>query len=165
MGRRLWTLVTTPSLYFVTTTFVDWRQLMALPATRDAVEYKLFSIAKEKASALMGYVLMSSHIHLLVGCVHGGYQLSKFMRSFKSLTSRQLFAEWRPVWMRRFDDLVITTEKQFRIKLDYIHDNPVRAGLAKTQTEWKWSSAGFWFKDEPRLVLTKSWEWLSREDT
>jgi putative transposase len=159
MGLRNRTLISTPSLYFVTTTFTDWRHLMFSESTRDNVEKALFKHVIEKECGLMGYVLMSSHLHLLVGCARGGYQLSEFMRLFKSTTARNLFPDWKPVWKKRFDDLVITSEEQLRIKLDYIHYNPVRAGIVKSPEEWKWSSARFWVNEEPQPPLTKTWDW------
>lgn len=108
---------------------------------------------------------MPSHVHLFVGFTGGGKQLSEFMRTFKSLTSRWIFPNIGSVWMRRFDDLIINSDEQFNIKLKYMHENPLRKGLVEDIFDWKWSSAEFWHSDESHPVLTKNWDWLSREDT
>jgi len=108
----------------------------------------------------MGYVLMPSHVHFLVGCRGGGNQLSKFMKTFKSLSARKFFPGVGSIWIERFDDLRITTEKQLWIKLNYIHENPVRKGLVSKAIDWPWSSARFWILNEQKGVLTKEWDWL-----
>lgn len=59
--------------------------------------------------------------------------------------------------MHRFDDLVIVSQKQFGIKLNYIHENPVRKELVTNAVEWKWSSAKFWLFDETHETLRKIW--------
>jgi len=165
MGRRNRTLSYAPALYFVTTTLQDWKPLFSTADLRDAVEMQLYNLIPLKADALMGFVIMPSHVHILVGCKHGGLQLSEFMRSFKSLISRYIIPGGGSIWMKRFDDFFIRTDNQFRVKLNYIHENPVRSGLVEDAISWKWSSARFWLADEEHPVLTKDWEWLSREDT
>ena len=47
----------------------------------------------------------------------------------------------RKFWMQRFDDEVIRNEKMFWVKLNYIHNNPVEAGLVKKPEDYKYSSA------------------------
>nr|VFJ43750.1 MAG: type I restriction enzyme, R subunit/putative DNA methylase [Candidatus Kentron sp. FW] len=47
----------------------------------------------------------------------------------------------RPVWMREYWDRFIRDEKHFLSVLDYIHQNPVKAGLASNAEEWSYSSA------------------------
>jgi len=155
-------MITTPSLFFVTTTLIDWRPLFADPVVRDRVEEILFKFVPGYADSVMGYVIMPSHIHLMVGCISGGKQLSKYMQAVKSTISRDLFPAIGSVWMRRFDDFQVTSEKQFRIKLDYIHYNPVKAGFVATATEWKWSSAKYWLQGFPDSRLSKTWHWMEQ---
>ena len=63
------------------------------------------------------------------------------MRNIKSLSWRLIFPEQAGIWASRFDDVAIFSESQFRVKLDYIHNNPVKAGLAKTPEGYPYSSA------------------------
>ena len=44
------------------------------------------------------------------------------------------------VWQTRSSDIDLISKKFFDQKLDYIHMNPVRAGLCKTPEDWVWSS-------------------------
>jgi putative transposase len=162
MGKRYRTLITDPSLFFVTTTLKDWRPLFSCSEILDKVRNQLFALIPGYADVMLGYVLMPNHVHLMIGCKKGGKQLSEFMKAFKSITARSLFPNLGSVWMSRFDDLVITSEQQFLIKLNYIHQNPVRADLVDSVLDWEWSSARFWDLDEESQTLTKNWDWIPR---
>jgi putative transposase len=50
--------------------------------------------------------------------------------------------------MPRFDDVIIYGRKQFRVKLNYIHGNPVKAGLVANAIDYKYSSAKDWLTDQ-----------------
>jgi len=67
------------------------------------------------------------------------------------------------LWKPRFDDLIITTEKLLKIKMDYIHNNPVKAGLVASAVDWKYSSAVDWLTDKDGLAkIDKEYHWLVR---
>ncbi len=159
-------------MVFVTTTTVDRIPAFYNKIVRDTVITQLEETAKHFGISLIGYVLMPSHLHALFGLPQIEL-LSKFMQSFKSLTSRKLkelefgklkdklwekdgFRLWRP----RFDDVIITSEKQFKIKLDYIHNNPVKAGLVNEPKGWLYSSAEDWLGgSKGMLKVDKYFEW------
>jgi len=46
-----------------------------------------------------------------------------------------------PIWQPSFYDFNIYSEKMLHQKVEYVHWNPVRAGLCKKQEDWPWSSA------------------------
>ncbi len=46
-----------------------------------------------------------------------------------------------PVWHREYWDRYIRDERYFNRTIEYIHLNPVKAGLAITAESWPWSSA------------------------
>ncbi|SPE28836.1 hypothetical protein SBA2_410036 [Acidobacteriia bacterium SbA2] len=45
-----------------------------------------------------------------------------------------------PRWQPRFFDRALRTVKEYNEKVEYIHLNPVRAGLASRPEDWRWSS-------------------------
>ena len=45
-----------------------------------------------------------------------------------------------PLWQREYWDRFIRDENHFQKAVDYIHMNPVRAGLVSKANEWPWSS-------------------------
>jgi len=51
-------------------------------------------------------------------------------------------AALKPVWHREFWDRYIRDEEHYQDTVDYIHNNPVKAGLSKSPEAWPWSSAG-----------------------
>ncbi len=58
---------------------------------------------------------------------------------------RDQSGDWRSrrVWHREYWDRYIRDGKHFRQVIEYIHMNPVKAGLVRSETEWLWSSAYF----------------------
>ncbi len=54
-----------------------------------------------------------------------------------------------PFWQARFYDFNVWTNKKWEEKLRYMHDNPVKRGLAAAAPEgWRWSSYRHYFLDE-----------------
>jgi len=111
---------------------------------------------KEKFGAkIAAYTLMPSHIHLLLFIE--GAQLPHFMRDYKKFTAqegvRKLLIKMPHLWIPRYDRVAISDERIFRVKLDYIHNNPVTAGLVERPEDWPWSSAEAYMKGVDRYGL------------
>jgi hypothetical protein len=70
------------------------------------------------------------------------------------LIQRGRFSLWKP----RFDDVIIISEEQMRTKLNYIHNNPVKAGLVSNPEDDRYTSAGDWLDNRPGLLpIDKNW--------
>jgi hypothetical protein len=55
----------------------------------------------------------------------------------------------------------VTSRRQFRIKLEYIHNNPVKEGLIDEAISWKYSSAGDWFHERVGpIAIDKRANWI-----
>ncbi len=163
-----------PSLAFITTTVTDWTQVFNIKAAALETLRQLERTLTQHHASIAGYVLMPSHIHMLIGLPEISH-LSKFVQTFKSMSSRRLkemdmgiykdylykrgrFRLWKP----RFDDVIITSEKQFHIKLDYIHNNPIKAGLVSRSSDWLFSSAADWILDNRGILqIDKSFKWTT----
>ena len=158
MGLRQRRNIRGSALLFVTTTTLGKKRLFSSHEAMVTVQKLLFKTARDKEIILMGYVIMPSHLHLLIGVKYGGNQLSKFMHSLKGRIRKDLYGD-KKIWEGRFDNFLITTEKQFRIKLEYIHNNPVKAGLIEKSIEWIFSSALDWEKRESDNIVF-DFEWL-----
>jgi REP element-mobilizing transposase RayT len=50
----------------------------------------------------------------------------------------------RQFWHREYWDRFIRDEAHYRNVIDYLHQNPVKAGLVTRPEDWPWSSAGIW---------------------
>ena len=56
-------------------------------------------------------------------------------------------------WQKGFYDFNIYTEKKLKEKFDYMHNNPVKAGLCAKAEDYKWSSCGQIMGIEKQPVL------------
>jgi putative transposase len=43
-------------------------------------------------------------------------------------------------WQKRYYDRNVRDEDEFKVKLRYLHRNPVKRGLVTNPADWKWSS-------------------------
>lgn len=94
------------------------------------------------------WVIMPNHVHVLLDPLT---PLFRIVQAWKSVSSRRLLEgneRWglgipdpRHVWMREYWDRYIRDEVHFRNVVDYIHGNPVKAGLCAEAEDWPWSSA------------------------
>lgn len=67
--------------------------------------------------------------------------------------------------MHRFDDEVIRNQKIIWTKIKYIHNNPVKAGLAEKPEDYKYSSArNYILEDDSILYVEKSWTGIEMRD-
>lgn len=159
--------------YFVTWTLVDWLHLFDKKAYRLIVLDALNYLCTQKKTQLNAFVIMSSHIHAILW-PDIGINLSDVMRDFKRFTSRKISKEAEiqnavevlevfkrarsqnrmqeaslyQVWQEGSHPEALFTEKFARQKMDYIHMNPVKAGLVKTADEWQYSSARAYLSGE-----------------
>jgi putative transposase len=102
---------------------------------------------------LCGYVLMPDHWHALLWPRYP-LTISRLVQDIKYVSSRRLNRQRRsakpttrqnvrrayPIWQHQFWDRFVRHAKEFGQRLDYVHFNPVRSGLAATPEQWRWSS-------------------------
>jgi len=73
------------------------------------------------------------------------------MRNLKSRTGFAIAQQRRvrrPIWQERYFDTIIRRVRNFWEKLEYIHRNPVEAGLAERPADWIWSSGRRYYDRE-----------------
>jgi REP element-mobilizing transposase RayT len=106
------------------------------------------------------YVVMSNHVHLLIGC--DAKIMNNMIGSFKSHTSRsiaeclelnesQFLKEFEKsaykgqnyaIWQETFRSEVVYSDDFLKQKVYYIHNNPVKGGMVESAGDWKYSSFG-----------------------
>ena len=142
------------AVYFLTCTVVNWVDVFTRKDYADIVEDSLNFCIEKKGLIVYGYVIMSNHVHLLIQAKHNNR--SDVLRDFKKFTSQRIInaieaneKESRKRWMlwlfKQAEDKEIKQASYqfwqpdnhavlcFSLpftwqKLDYIHNNPVRAG-------------------------------------
>lgn len=56
------------------------------------------------------------------------------------------------IWKRSFFDFQVYSEKKLEEKINYIHDNPIRAGLVKDLDDYPFSSYQNYYLDNDSLI-------------
>ena len=144
--------------------------------------------ARQSAGFLLfAYVIMLDHMHLLTSRPS---TTSDVLRVLKGLTARRVIDYLKAssyfyslaklqhqkqdrnyrysLWQTEKNVFPIFTEGMFMQKLNYIHQNPVRAGLVENARDYRWSSARIWQgqpKDNEPLLMDKDpiyWRRASR---
>jgi putative transposase len=92
---------------------------------------------------LLAACLMPNHFHLVVWPEKDG-DLSRWMQWLTSTHVRRYHKHHDSsghVWQGRFKAFAIQDDDHLLTVFRYVERNPVRAGLCKRSTDWRWSSA------------------------
>lgn len=92
---------------------------------------------------LLAWVVMPNHVHVMIA-QQPGFRLGDIVQSWKrhtALAINRLVGRSGTVWRREYWDRYVRDEGHFRYALEYLHRNPVKAGLVGKPEEWPWSSA------------------------
>ena len=85
-------------------------------------------------------VVMPDHVHLLV-MPFESTNLSTLMKQLKGGSSyriNRVLGRTGPLWQHESFDHILRSDETLRMKTDYICDNPVRAGLVQSSSEYRW---------------------------
>lgn len=88
---------------------------------------------------LICFCIMSNHIHLVIKLTEGAPDLSKIMHSIKRHTARQsniILKREGAFWMQESYDHLIRNGNELRHIVNYVLNNPVKAGLTKDWETW-----------------------------
>ena len=159
--------------HFITMTVVDWIDVFSRKIYRDIVVDSFNYCIKNKGMILYGFVIMSNHIHMIIQSKDE--KLTELIRDFKKFTAKTILDkilienESRKEWMlERFKKATETHQrnKNYQFwqlnnhpvevysaeflwsKLDYIHLNPIRAGIVEKASHYTYSSAQNYVNDD-----------------
>jgi REP element-mobilizing transposase RayT len=62
-------------------------------------------------------------------------------KSYIAHEANKLLDRTGDFWMPDYFDRFIRDQKHFKAVVEYIHQNPVKAGLVAAAQDWPWSSA------------------------
>jgi REP element-mobilizing transposase RayT len=125
--------------------------------------------------AIFAYAIMTDHLHLITD---GALKPSDTLRFINGISSHRVISYLREnqyttslaklrdtqkarghaysLWDGHSNVLPVFSETFFMQRVNYIHQNPVRAGLAERAEDYPWSSARCWsrriLEDEPLLM-------------
>ncbi|MEA2206852.1 MAG: REP-associated tyrosine transposase [Blastocatellia bacterium] len=132
--------------------------------------------------ALYAHVIMPDHLHVITDSV---FKPSKVLRYINGIISRRVIDHLKQhghnasleklrhetkerghsysLWDHNNNVFSITSEDMFMQKVNYIHQNPVRAGLVERAEDYLWSSVRWWkgcpLENEPLRVDINKIAW------
>jgi len=149
---------------FFTATIQNWKQLLKDDGYKDIIIECLKFLVKEQRIELNAFVVMSSHVHIIWQPLQQ-FTLTQIQSSFMTQTAKAIkkklalenpdvleqlhvnkYDRTYQIWKREPLSIELFTEKAFLQKLEYIHENPVAAGLVNLAEEYKYSSAKFYLE-------------------
>jgi len=157
-------------IYFTTFTILGWKHIFINDKYCQLV-YRWFDyIRNNYRNEIHGYVIMPNHIHVLLKITDKSpkfpaliqnakrflaYDIVKFLEEDKNYdilnffeeNARTKFNAKHKVFTGGYDSLLVQTDRFFREKLNYIHNNPCQEKwrLAERPQDYKYSSAANYF--------------------
>jgi REP element-mobilizing transposase RayT len=165
-------------IYFITTTTIGWVDVFTRRDYRDIVIDSMRHCQKKKGLIIYAYVIMSNHVHMILASQEQ-FNLADTIRDFKKYTAKKIIAaiqeinesrrEWMlnkfkyeaqrtkrgqnfKLWQDGYHAKEIDSIEFLEQKLDYIHQNPVEAGIVLSAEEYLYSSAKN-YAGEPDILL------------
>lgn len=164
----------------MTFTIVDWVDVFIRPAYKQIIVDSLKFAQANKGLNLHAWCLMTNHLHLILSVPP--FLLSDFVRDFKKFTNKRVIAaieaenesrkdcmlyrfsyhakynariENYKVWQNGYHAIECASSILLTQKLDYIHENPVRAEIVALPEEYIYSSAINYMGKEGILDIIK----------
>ena len=144
---------------YFTATVHEWKHLLIDDDHKNIVTSSFEFLVNKKRIALNAFVIMSNHLHLIWQPLFGftpfdiqasfmkftAYQLKNSMlknnASFLEEFKVNKYDREYPIWKREPLSIELRSPGVFEQKLNYIHNNPVRAGLCVNPEDYYYSSA------------------------
>ncbi len=147
---------------FYTATILNWQHLLQDDKYKDIIVESLQFCVKENKVKLYAFVIMSNHIHLVWQQIPPTTKV-KLQHSFMTFTAQKIKEDLQKnnptllesfkvnakdrmyqIWERNPLTVDLFSPKVFHQKIDYIHFNPVKAGLYNNPEDYYYSSAKFY---------------------
>jgi REP element-mobilizing transposase RayT len=155
------------AVYFLTFTIVDWVDVFTRNEYKIVIVDSLNFCIENKGLDIFAWCLMSNHLHLVCRAADG-FKISDIIRDFKKFTAKAILdkiktePESRRDWMLyrfefagKFDNRIskyrfwqdtnhaiqLDNTELIEQKINYTHDNPVRAMIVGKQEDYLYSSA------------------------
>lgn len=154
-------------LYFVTFATVNWIDVFTRRCYKDLLVESLNYCIDKKGLEVFAWVVMSNHVHLLVK--RDKEVLEDVIRDFKKFTAKSILKEiidqqqesrkewmlWMferagkrnsnnskyQFWQQHNQPIELITNESIENTIEYIHNNPVKAGYVDHPEDYPYSSA------------------------
>ena len=126
------------------TTNVDGRRKLfcSTPAVKLLLQV-ISEVRHEWRFKLLAFVVMPDHVHLVIA-VPPGLAVGRVMRLIKGRFSNRynrISRSQGSLWQERYHERALRSEHELVVAIEYVHANPIKAGLASQAESFPWSSA------------------------
>lgn len=147
---------------FFTATILEWKHLLKEDKYKIIILDSLRFLVKERRVIVNNFVIMSNHIHVIWQAING-FTPQQVQHSFLKFTAQQmkfdlqkqnplLLEQFRvgakdrtfQFWERNSLSIDLYSEEVYFQKVNYIHYNPVEAGLCILPEDYYYSSARYY---------------------
>jgi putative transposase len=112
---------------------------------------------------------MPDHFHLISNPRDG--RIKEFVGALKSLSAKRILSVSKrvhlrngQVWQESFKAMPLWSGWMIWQKINYIHANPVKAGIVRSAKDYRWSSFRSYYSPAEELIeIDRDWAWA--EDT
>jgi putative transposase len=150
MGR-LARRVRQPGVYFITTDTWQRRQIFLRPDPARIVLEQILECRERGFYRLHEFVIMPEHLHMLI-TPGGEASLEKAVMMIKGGSAYKIKKQLlysSPIWMEGFHDRWIRDLHEYRMRKQYIEQNPVKARLVSNSHDYAFGSCGGNFPVDP----------------
>jgi REP element-mobilizing transposase RayT len=165
--------------HFITFAVVNWIDVFTREAYVQILLDSLKFCIEKKGLKLHAWVIMSNHVHLIASAQEG-IKLADIMRDMKKFTSQRIIAaieenqqesrkDWLlwmfkragaknknndtyQFWQQDNHPIELSTNQMMDERLNYLHTNPVKAGIVWEPQHYKYSSAIDYYSEEKGLL-------------
>ena len=167
MSNRGYIIRNQYAIHFITFSVIQWIDIFTRKVYADIVIDSLKYCKANKGLKIYAWCIMSNHLHLIVS-TDENYMVSDVIRDFKKFTSVSILAELKnsttesrknwmlwifkkaregnnrnkdyQFWQQGNHPIELDSSEIINSKMDYLHQNPVRAGLVRKEEDYLYSS-------------------------
>jgi putative transposase len=151
---------------FYTATILEWKHLLKQDKYKAIITNSLEYLTQQKRVRVYGFVIMSNHIHIIWQCMPNNKPI-EIQLSFMKYTSQMIIKDLRnnhpqvlehfrvdskdrkhQIWERNPLSIELRKIETLEEKLNYIHNNPVKANLYLLPEDYSYSSSAFYLATE-----------------
>jgi REP element-mobilizing transposase RayT len=163
--------------YFISFATINWIDVFTRKMYKDILVDTINHCIKEKGLVIYAWCIMTNHMHMIISSENK--KLQDIMRDLKGYSSKEILKsikenqqesrkEWmmwmferagrknsnnttHQFWQQHNHPLILNNSIIFEQKLNYIHNNPVKAGFVEYPEQYLYSSAKD-YADEKGLI-------------
>jgi len=135
--------------YFLTFCVRERRKVFTCDQSVHSALLHIRESAKQEQFSLFAYCFMPDHVHLLVEATSPESDLRRFASRAKQHSgAAYALTHGGPLWQRGYYERILRPSEDTKWIARYIVNNPIRAGLASSPSDYPYLGSDVWTIDE-----------------